>query len=152
MQLWTFLHIFTMFLALTVIVGGALLATTVIRRRVIDGMRTYFRLAPRIDSVGAILFVAGIVFGVINAIVGGWDLLSGWLIVAYVLVIAAVLSGAVMTPYLKRVKAALDANEGDEPGAELQALLAAPNALLGAAALLVIIGLIIWDMVFKPTF
>jgi hypothetical protein len=107
MQIWTFLHIAAMFGAVMVTAGGALMATWAIRRRDLEGLRTYFRMAPRIDAVGGLLFVAGIVLGFINAWAIGWDLLSSWLIAAYVLVVLIAIVGGAMGPYLRRVKAAL---------------------------------------------
>jgi len=155
MPLWTFLHIAAMFGAVMVTAGGALMVTWAIRRRDLEALRTYFRMAPRIDSVGGLLFVAGIVLGIVNALVIGWDLLSAWLIVAYLLVVAIAVVGGSITPYLRQVKAALEASDATDrrrPSDELLATLRRPNATLGSTTLLVLIVLVIADMVFKPTF
>ncbi len=150
MQFWTFLHILSMFSAVTIVAGGALFVTWAVRRRDLDGLRVYFRIAPRMDMLGGILFVAGIVFGLIAAMVTGWDLFSTWLIFAYVLVVVVIGTGGAISPYLKRVKIALDANEGEEVGEDLGRLLNSPTAPLAAAVLIAAIALIIADMVYKP--
>jgi hypothetical protein len=153
MRLWTFLHIASMFAAVMVLVGGALLATWAIRRRDLEGLRTYFRIAPRMDSIGGLLFVAGIVFGFVNAWAFGWDLMTGWLLLAYVLVAAIAIVGGSVGPYLKRVKAALEQSDADDRTTisdELEAELARPNVTIAAGVLLLLVALIIWDMVFKP--
>jgi hypothetical protein len=153
MQIWTFLHIAAMFGAVMVTAGGALMATWAIRRRDLEGLRTYFRMAPRIDAVGGLLFVAGIVLGFINAWAIGWDLLSSWLIAAYVLVVLIAIAGAAMGPYLRRVKAALKASDTidrDKVNDELEAELRKPTATIGSAVLILLIVAVIYDMVFKP--
>lgn len=153
MQIWTFLHIAAMFGAVMVTAGGALMATWAIRRRDLEAQRTYFRMAPRIDSVGGALFVAGIVLGFINAWVIGWDLLSSWLIAAYVLVALIFMVAGAIGPYLRRVKAALgasDAIDRDQVSDELEAELRRPNATVASAVLVLLIVAVIHDMVFKP--
>lgn len=152
MQLWTFLHILAMFAGVTVLIGAELFVTFAIRRRDLGALRAYFRIADRVDKAGNAAFGLGIVFGLIAAIVGGFDLLQGWLILAYVLVAAAIVAGASTVPYLKRLDAALEASDGDEPGPELTALLASPVPLAASTVSAVIIALVIWDMVFKPGF
>ena len=153
MQIWTFLHIAAMFGAVMVTAGGALMATWAIRRRDLEALRTYFRMAPRIDVLGGLLFLAGIVLGVINALVIGWDLLASWLIAAYVLVVLIIIVGGVMGPYLARVKAALAASDEldrDQVSEGLEAQLSRPNATIGSVALILLIVAVIYDMVFKP--
>lgn len=153
MQIWTFLHIAAMFGAVMVTVGGALMATWAIRRRDLEGLRTYFRMAPRIDALGGLLFLAGIVLGFINAWVIGWDLLASWLIAAYVLVVLIIIVGGAMGPYLLRVKAALAASDKldrDQVSEGLEAQLKRPNATIGSIVLILLIVAVIHDMVFKP--
>ena len=104
-------------------------------------------------SVGGLLFLAGIVLGVINAWVIGWDLLASWLIAAYVLVVLIIIVGGVMGPYLARVKAALAASDEldrDQVSEGLEAQLSRPNATIGSVALILLIVAVIYDMVFKP--
>ena len=152
MQLWTFLHILSMFLGVMVTAGGALFAAWSIRRRDLDALRVYFRMRPRIDSGGGLFLLAGIVFGFIAAVTIGWDLFSLWLILAYVFVVLIAIVGGAMAPYLTRVGEALEARDVSGSDEELERLLGYPNALVGAAVLLFLIGFIIWDMTFKPTF
>lgn len=153
MQLWTFLHITSMFGAVMVTAGSAVFVTWAIRQRDLDGLHSYFRMAPRVDSIGGLLFLAGIVFGVISAVAFGWDLLRGWLIVAYLLVAAIAITGMAISPYLRRLKDALDASDEaatDGPSEELEAALDRPDALIVTIVLLILIVLVIADMVFKP--
>ncbi len=151
MQIWTFLHILSMFAAITVIVGAMLWATWAIRKGDIGALRAYFRVAPQADRLGVILFVAGVIFGLVAAVVIGWDLLVLWLVIAYILVIAIiVLGGPVTTPYLKRVEVALPERD-DEQSAQFGALLRSPLPVVVAALSLLGVAAIIAMMVFKPT-
>ena len=152
MQIWTFLHILSMFAAVTVVVGAEGFATYAIRKRDLGALRAYFRFSDKAEAAGGILFIVGIVFGLISAISFGVDLLQGWLVLAYVLVIATIVTGFSTVPFLKKVKVALDANEGDEPGPELSELLASRIPLIASVISWILVALIIGDMVFRPTF
>ena len=152
MQLWTFLHILSMFSAITVIVGAELLANVAIRRRDLGMLRAYFRLGAKADQIGMVLLVLGIVFGVMAAVTVGWDLLTGWLVVAYVLVALTLAVGFSSVPYLGRLEAALPETDEVSPSPELESLLRSPTPLVTSGTTIVLTALIIADMVFKPAF
>ena len=152
MQFWTFLHILSMFAAVTFIIGAEVWVTYAIRRRDLGALRAYFRVADRADMVGGVLFLAGIVFGLIAAVAIGFDLLQGWLVLAYIVVAIAIAVGFATVPYLNRVKAALAENEGDDVGPELESLLGSPIPIVATAVSSIAVAVIIWDMVFKPSF
>jgi hypothetical protein len=152
MPVWTFLHVLTMFAAITVIVGAELLSIYAIVRRDRFLLRAYFRVGERADLMGMLLLVLGIVFGLMAAISIGWDLLSGWLILAYVLVGLTIVVGFSSAPYLGRLKAALPEDDAAAAGPELEALLRSRRLPLTSAAAILLTVLIIADMVFKPTF
>jgi uncharacterized membrane protein len=152
MQVWTFLHILSMFSAVTVIVGAELLAISAIRRRDREMLRVYFRIGTRADILGMALFLLGIGFGVVAAMTLGWSLLAGWLVIAYVLAILTVVVGFSSTPYLERLKAALGDGTDTPPGPDLEALLDSRRLPLTSAASIGLTVLLIADMVFKPAF
>ena len=152
MQFWTFLHILSMFGAVTVVVGAEVWANSAMRRGDLGALRAYVRISKRAEAIGGALLLLGIAFGLIAAMTIGWDLTRGWLILAYVLVGLTIIVGAVNQPFMRQVEAALEANEGDEPGADLTALMSSPRTLIVPVLDVIIIGAIIWDMVFKPAF
>jgi uncharacterized membrane protein len=152
MQIWTFLHILSMFAAVTVALGAQLWVTYAIRNRDLGALGAYFRVQSRADNVSGLLLGVGVIFGLVAAITIGFNLMQGWLIIAYVLVVATLIVGGAMTPYLKRLKAALDESDGDDPGPEMAALLDSRMPIVAMAATTIFIGAIIWDMVFKPQF
>jgi hypothetical protein len=151
LQLWTFLHILSMFSAVTVIVGAELLALYAIRRKDIGMLRAYFRLGKRADQVGMALFLLGIGFGLVAAVTIGWDLLTGWLLIAYVLVVLTIVVGFSSVPYLGRLEAALPERDDGPSSPELDALLRSPTLSLTSGAAILLTALIIADMVFKPS-
>jgi len=53
-------------------------------------MRAYVRTSARVGGLEGILPLAGIAFGLVAAVAGRWDLLSDWLVLAYVLVASSV--------------------------------------------------------------
>jgi uncharacterized membrane protein len=151
MQLWTFLHILAMFLAISAVVGGELFAIESARRRDVQALRAYFRVADSLERAGGVALLAGVAFGLTAAAVGGLNLLQGWLLLAYGLVAAGVLVGAATAPALNRIRRAVEANPGDVAGAELERLLASPlpYALVGLSAAM--LAAVLWVMVFKPS-
>ena len=152
MQIWTFLHILSMFGAVTVALGAQLWVTYAIRNRDLGALRAYYRIQSRADNFSGVLLGLGVIFGLTAAITIGLNLMQSWLIIAYVLVAATLIVGGAMTPYLKRLKAALDVNEGDEPGPEVSQQLDSLMPIAAMAATTIFIAVIIWDMVFKPSF
>jgi uncharacterized membrane protein len=152
MQVWTFLHIISMFVATSVVVGGELFALEAGRRRDVGALRAYFRLSGSLDRLGGIALLAGIAFGLTAAAVGGLNLLQGWLVLAYVLVATGTIVGAASTPYFNRLRAAIDAIEGDGSSPDLDRMLASPTPYLLTGISILVLATIIWDMVFKPSF
>lgn len=152
MQLWTFLHIVSMFAAVTVVVGAMLWAVWAIRTHDVAALRAYFRFVPQADKLGTVLFVMGIVFGLVAAVVIGWDLLIPWLVVAYILVVVTIiLGGPIAGPYLKRVETALPTGDDESASEELSGLLASPLPVIVAVLSILAVAGIIAMMVFKPT-
>jgi uncharacterized membrane protein len=152
MQVWTFLHIVSMFASVSLVLGGEVLALEAARRRDVGALKAYFRLAGGLERMSSITLVAGIAFGLVAAQVGGLNLLQGWLVLAYVLVGGSLLIGIATVPAFNRLKAAVESNVGDEAGSELDRILGSPlpYALVGLSA--AALAAIVWVMVTKPSF
>lgn len=77
-----------MFTMVTIFVGGEVLVAFAIWRRDVHGRATLERLETqsRLPHVGLGALVVGIAFGLLTAATGGFDVFTGWLIAAYVLV------------------------------------------------------------------
>lgn len=146
MQVWTFLHVTFMFASVAISLGWGWFATVAAWRRDLGALRAYVRMSARTVAHEAVLALLGVGFGFAAAIAGGLDLLQGWLVLAYVLVGVSLANNVVSGPIVDRTKAALEVNEGDQPGQELKSILAAPWLYLSMLASTAIFVAIIWDM------
>lgn len=152
MQVWTFLHIVAMFATVSLVVGGELFALEAGRRRDVGALRAYFRLAGSLERLSTVTLVAGIAFGLTAAVVGGLNLLQGWLVIAYILVAGGFVVGAASAPAFNRLRLAVEENPGDDAGPDLDRLLASPLPLVLVTISIAFLVAIVWVMVFKPSF
>jgi uncharacterized membrane protein len=154
MLVFKLLHILSMFAAATFLVGEALLYARAIRRGDVAGLAAVRRLVGGRPVLGASFLVAGVAFGVLTALTGPFDFFAGWLIAAYVLVVAMfVVNGSPWVQRLPRLAAeAIEAEAGQRPADEVIAVMVkVRNATLIAVALNVLLfTAIILDMVLKP--
>jgi len=82
---WKFLHIASMFAAVSIFVGQGMLSGAVARSGDVRALRRVLATEDRFAPVGGGIFALGIVFGFITAISGDLDLTQTWLIIGYVL-------------------------------------------------------------------
>jgi hypothetical protein len=145
-----FLHIASMFTGVAIALGGGGVVALIARGDV-RTIRSAFRVMTRLSPVIPTFFTLGVAFGLATAWTGGLDFLRPWLLIAYVLFIAATILGAAFeSPWQKRVLAAAMASPEESPSAELQVLMRDPRERLAFWATLVIIAAFIFDMVVKP--
>ncbi|MBA2556949.1 MAG: hypothetical protein H0V12_06335 [Chloroflexi bacterium] len=129
MLTFKFLHIITMFGAVTLLVGSMVFLDLVARARDIVTYRRMDAIVQRTDMVGLGLFLAGIVFGVLTALMGGFDLTASWLILSYVLVVALVIEGVVISlPWYGRIRQAAS-GEDDAAAAAVERMMRTPRHL-----------------------
>jgi uncharacterized membrane protein len=150
--IWKFLHIACMFGAVTLIAGSALVVGGVLRSGNVQAIRRVLAVERRLTNmVGAPLFIAGIAFGFITALSGGFDLTARWLLLAYVLVAANFANGiGLYEPHAKRLAAAAEASDVTTPSPELRALIGSRRTWLVPSMDLALWLAIIFVMVVKP--
>jgi uncharacterized membrane protein len=150
--IWKFLHIASMFGAVTVIAGAALVVSGVLRSGNVPAIRRVLDVERRIANLlGAPLFIAGIVFGFVAALTGGFDLTARWLLLAYVLVAANFLNGfALYQPHSRRLAAAAEASDDETPSGELVDLVKSARTQIVPAVDVFLWVAIIFVMVVKP--
>jgi hypothetical protein len=149
-SLLVFLHISVMFSAVAISQGPAFLLYRAMRRNDVAAIRAiggqFATIGPKIGMV----FGVGVVIGLITVFVGGWNPLSTWLLIAYVLTVVAMLTPRVLTaPRMMRVGRAAVQSPLEAPSPELRSEIAAatqPVYWLDAAILV----LFVIDMVVKP--
>ena len=154
MLIFKALHILSMFAAVTFLVGEALLYSRAIWRRDVAGLAAVRRLVGGRPVFGALFLVAGIAFGLLNALTGGFDVFAGWLIAAYVLIVALFLvNGSPWVQRLPRLGAeAVEAEAGQRPVDEVVTAMTTMRAVIFVAVTVnvVLFAAIITDMVLKP--
>ena len=154
MLIFKALHIISMVAMITVFSGGEFYYTFAIWRRDVRGLAWLHNLAlrTRLPLFGLGLLLAGIVFGVLTALTGGFNILDGWLIAAYVLVAAFLVNSILIgRPVVELGRKAVEAEAGRVPVDEVVGDMAATRALflffpINAA----IFAALILDMVLKP--
>jgi uncharacterized membrane protein len=150
--IFTFLHIVSMFAAVTLAHGGAWFVLWATHARDVGALRAYGRVAGRADALSFVFLASGVTFGIITAVSGGIDLTSSWLIVTYLLFIVALVAGFSSVPFADRLLAAVRDNPGDEPTPELASLMGSRWPLAYAIEAGLLVAAIIAMMVFKPSF
>ena len=124
---WKFLHIACMFLAVSIFVGQGMLSGNVARSGDVRALRRVLAAEDRFAPIGGGVFLLGIVFGFVTAIVGDFDLTQTWLVIGYVLAALILVTAFVYhIPTATKLKALADASPDDERSAELRAFVDAP--------------------------
>ena len=150
MEYWKFLHILSMFTGVTLLVGVSLFGSRIIATRDVAAIRRYAVVYPPLERAGIAAVSLGVVFGFITAIVGPWDLTQGWLVTAYVLVVALFALGPIEGRMYKQVADAAARSEGNDVTTELATLIddRRRNTLTIMSVVLYIA--VIFTMVTKP--
>jgi hypothetical protein len=138
---WKFLHIASMFLAVSIFVGQGMLSGTVARSGDVQALRRVLAVEDRFAPIGGGAFLLGIVFGFVTAIVGDFDLTQTWLVIGYVLAALILVTAFVYhIPTATKLKALADASPDDEPSAELKAFVDAPIGRVWLALIYVMVA------------
>jgi uncharacterized membrane protein len=149
------LHVLSMFAAIAFLVAESTLFATAIWRGDVRALAAMRRLAGRRPVVGALLLLIGIGFGVLTVATGGFDFFAGWLLAAYVLVVATVginVLPVVQKGFLGLSDMAAEAEAGRIAAAEVAEKMRGFRGRFAAivAANMVGFAAIILDMVLKP--
>ncbi|MCI0636314.1 MAG: DUF2269 domain-containing protein [Actinobacteria bacterium] len=151
MTFWKFLHIASMFLAVSIFVGQGMLSGAVARSGDVRALRRVLAAEDRFAPVGGGIFLLGIVFGFVTAIVGDLDLTQTWLVIGYALSAVILLNAFVYhVPQARKLEAAAEASPDDRPSDELRALIQAPSLVWMNAFDGLVWLAIIYVMVAKP--
>jgi hypothetical protein len=159
MPIFKVLHILSMFAAVTLLVGDHLLYAAAVWRRDVRALAAIRRLSvPPLYTTGGApvvaigLLLAGIVFGLLTALTGGFDVLAGWLIAAYVLAATILVFGG--SPWVRHLARlgdeAVEADAGKRPVEEVVGHMAGSHAGLLFVIAAALFAAIIADMVLKP--
>jgi Predicted integral membrane protein (DUF2269) len=126
--IWKFLHIASMFVAVSIFVGQGMLSGTVARSGDVRALRRILAVEDRFAPIGGGLFLLGIVFGFVTAITSDLDLTETWLIIGYALSLFILVNGLTYhRSQAEKLKAAAAESPEDQPSDALQALAGAPS-------------------------
>ena len=153
MLIFKALHILSMFTMVTIFIGGEFFYSYAVWRRDVRSLawvqRTMVR--TRIPIFAILILLAGVVFGLLTAATGGFDFLDGWLIAAYLLVVAFFVNSTVLGDRLLRVaRRAVEADDGKRPVEEVVREMADRSTTIFFPINVAIFAAIILDMVLKP--
>ena len=152
MLIFKFLHIVSMFAAVTLIFGSIVFLDLLARRGDVAAYLKLDAIVQRTDMLGVVLFLVGIAFGFATALTGPFDLTASWLVIAYVLVAAIFIEGIFITiPRYNRIREAAQNSDQQLAGEEIARRVREPaHVALVAVVALLWIG-VIYVMVVKPT-
>ena len=153
MLIFKVLHILSMFTMVTVFLGGEFFYAYAVWRRDVRALASIQRIERQSGAgiVGTVVFFAGLAFGLLAALTGGFDVLDGWLIAAYVLVAAFLTNVALSVEKLLELgDRAVEADAGQRPAEEVVRDMGASPAVRFFAVNAVLFTAIIVDMVVKP--
>jgi hypothetical protein len=147
-----YLHVVTMFFAVALALSGEMVMRRVAASNDVRAIRTTVtRVKPLSGPIASVLFMTGVVFGVLAALAGQIDLLRPWLVLAYVAFVAAVVIGVtIIDPWVARLERTAAESPDDEASDALRAVVGDPRARAGSWALSGMIALLVFLMVVKP--
>jgi uncharacterized membrane protein len=146
-----FLHVLSMFTAVSIFVGGELYGASIERSRDVRAIRGFYRSEKKLEPIAIGIVVLGAVLGLITAIKGHLDLTQTWLILGYVLFVTIMVFGMVYWgPRAKRILAAAEASGDEGPSPELAALIDQPKDRWFSVLDLALYATVILVMVKKP--
>ncbi|HEX2090122.1 MAG TPA: hypothetical protein VHI54_09405 [Actinomycetota bacterium] len=150
MLIWKFLHIASMFTAVTLLFAYDIVIHRSSARGDVATVRAVGKLKPLVENSGIAIFFVGVAFGIVAALVGPFDLTQGWLIAAYVLVaILLVLGAGPESAWLRQLIEAADRDTSGSASAEFTALARDPRRHLSWVSAF-LYAAVIYVMVVKP--
>lgn len=150
MRIFVFLHVLTMFAAVAVSGGVELFLVRIAGTRNAATIRPAFETHQRLVRWVPVTFMIGFAFGVIAIFVNGFNPFAPWLLLAYPLFVAGILTGALgIGPWAEGVIRAA-ASSGEIASPELEAAIANPRGRTAQIAYWLVVAAIVFVMVMKP--
>lgn len=149
MRVFVFLHVLTMFAAVAMGYGSLLLVRIAARSDDVAALRGVVAAVQQLNPVIGRTFAVGVLLGIVAIFTNGFNPLAPWLLIAYVLVAAGIVSAnVVIDPLLKRLSDATRAPQDDLERARATLSDSRTRVLLALDTLIVVA--IIADMILKP--
>jgi len=146
-----YLHVLTMFVAVTLMFGGEVLFHLLRRTGDMATLRRFVDVVFPVFRVGVGLLTLGVAFGLAAAAAIGWNLTARWLVLAYGLAALIYAVGfGLGVPYFDRVRAALREHADDPAQPDLRRALGDRRGPIALVASTVLYVAILYVMVVKP--
>jgi hypothetical protein len=146
-----FLHISTIFTAMTVAYGPLIVLGVVYRTREVAAIRTVLPVVMRVGPLLPLLFGLGGLFGISTAIAFGYNLLAPWLVIAYVLFAVMFVIGVTENrTWPARLAKTLETTADGPMTPEIVELFTSSRHVVITAVDLVVVFGLVFDMVVKP--
>ncbi len=150
MRTFVFLHVLSMFGAVALSGGSEIFLMQIARTRNAPAIRAAFEVHNRLVRFIPILFLVGLAFGLIAIVVNDFNPFAPWLLFAYPLFVAGILTGALgIGPWADGVREAAEAS-GDTTSPELEAAIANPRGRYAQIGFWLVTAAIVFVMVVKP--
>ena len=146
-----FLHIAAMFCAVGVSIGTDLMAHRVATTGDVRSIRTFFAQARQLVMLMPILFLTGLVLGLLTAWSGALNLFAPWLVIAYVLfALTLALHATIGARWFRRMDELAIASPDDHASVQLLAVAGSPSARYLTWYTIAMIVFFVFLMVTKP--
>lgn len=146
-----YLHIVSMFFAVALALSGEIVVRRVATSLDARAIHTIVERVKPLGMASTVLFLAGLVFGVIATLTGQFNPFAPWLLLSYGAFAMAMAVGVLITdPWVGRLEQAAAASPPDAASDELRAVVGDRRAKWGTAALMVLVATLVFLMVVKP--
>lgn len=146
-----YLHIVSMFFGVALAVSTELVLRRVATSGDVRAIRTTAVTARPLSNLATLFFVAGVVFGLVAAITGQFNLLAPWLLLSYAAFVAASILGFLVTdPWAARLEAAAVESVDEAPSERLIEVIGEPAARAATWAMMALMATLVFLMVVKP--
>ena len=145
------IHLISVIFAVGFAMGPEILLFKATRSDDVKNIRFIFNMAEPLSRIAPLLFIIGLISGLLTAHQAGFDLLAPWLILSYIVFTITIgLDILFHLPWAKRIRIAAENSNLESPSSELKAALADRRGEItlwvGPIAIVILIGL----MTLKP--
>lgn len=149
--LFKYLHVLTMFAAVAAAFVPEIWLHSIARRGDVNTIRGFLPLTAQVGKLIPVLFVSGLIFGLLAAWAGELDFFQPWLIGAYIIFAIAMATGALVGgPWAGRMADAAFESPTDAPSPALRAAIHDQRGVISTTILMLSVIVIVFLMVAKP--
>ena len=150
MSIWKFLHVISMFAAVSLFVGVSVLFERLLATRDVPAIRRFESVSVPVVRVAIVVVLLGLVFGLITVGDENFSYTATWVVIAYFLFAGLFALGPLEGRSQTKIYAAAKSSPDDAPSPELEAQITSTGRRVLVMTSMVLYVAIIYDMVMKP--